>query len=67
MHLHLRDHLFSMEGTWVSEHGNNFNNLDLRVERSPEWKTTPSLTSGVRNGFNILNTMLKTLKSWDSI
>ena len=36
--------------------------LHLRVARSPEWKTTPSRTSGVRNGFSILNTMLKTLK-----
>ena len=39
-----------------------FHNLDLRVARSPEWKTTPSRTSGVRNGFSMLNTMLKTLK-----
>ena len=36
---------------------------DLSVAKLPEWKTTPSLTSGVRNGFNMLNTMLNTLKT----
>ena len=39
------------------------NDTDLSVAKLPEWKTTPSLTSGVRNGFNMLNTMLNTLKT----